>query len=76
MRVTFDPGADAAYVHLVDAIRPGEAVTQVVVSDDRVRGEVILDLDEDGRLLGVEVLGVSDLLRPDTLAHAEKYPMP
>lgn len=73
VRVTFDPEANAAYVYFVDIIEPGEAVVQVVVDDDRVRGgEVILDLDNDGRLLGVEILGAGDLLRPETVNHAEK----
>lgn len=72
MEIEFDPAADAAYVRIVDHIRAGEAVTQVVVEDDRLPGEVILDLDRDGFLLGVEVLGASDLLRPATLASARR----
>ncbi|GAB3874500.1 hypothetical protein GCM10029964_016570 [Kibdelosporangium lantanae] len=71
MRITFDPEADAAYVEFVADVRDGEAVTQIVVEDSRIRGEVVLDLDVDGRLLGVEILGVSDVLRPETVAGAE-----
>ena len=72
VEITFDPEADAAYLTIVDRIEPGEAVAQVVVEDDRLRGEVILDLDEAGQLLGVEVLGASDLLRPAVLAAARR----
>ena len=68
MRVTYDPEADAAYAYLVDHIEPGEAVRQVIAHD----GDVVLDLDAKGRLLGVEVLGAKRLLRPETLLRAEK----
>ena len=72
MEITFDPEADASYVRIVDHIGNGEAVAQIVVEDDRLRGWVVLDLDENGFLLGVEVLGASDLLRPATLASARR----
>ncbi|MCS3443269.1 DUF2283 domain-containing protein [Microbacterium phyllosphaerae] len=34
---------------------------------DGMTGELILDFDRDGRLLGIEVLGASGLLRPEDL---------
>lgn len=72
MRITFDPDADAAYIYIVDPIGRGEAATQVFAKSKRIRGgDIILDLDRDGRLLGVEVLGAETLLRPETLAGAE-----
>lgn len=71
MRISFDDEADAAYVSIVEPIGQGEACTQVWVKSKRIRGgDIILDLDRDGRLLGVEVLGATVLLRPDTLAGA------
>ncbi|MFB9431608.1 DUF2283 domain-containing protein [Streptoalloteichus tenebrarius] len=72
MRMSHDPEADASYVRLVDQIHPGEAVTQIVVEDDRLPGGVVLDLDADGRLLGIEVLGASRLLRPEVLRRARR----
>lgn len=69
MRITYDPGdGGAAYVYLVDRISPGEAKRQVVTLD----GQVLLDLDAEGRLLGVEILGADRLLRPETLAAAKR----
>lgn len=68
--VHFDPEADAAYVYVVDGIGPGEALQQVWVEDDRLRGDVILDLDAAGFLLGVEVLGATAQLGPATLTSA------
>lgn len=67
MDLKYDPDADAAYLMVVDDIAPGEAVTQVEVEDERLRGHVILDLDKDGFLLGVEILGASTQLRQITL---------
>jgi uncharacterized protein YuzE len=67
MRLTYDPEARAAYVYLVDRIEPGEAKRQEVVLD----GGVVLDLDAEGRLLGIEIVDGS-LLRPETLRAAER----
>jgi uncharacterized protein YuzE len=71
MRTTFDPAADAAYFYLVADVAPGAAVEQVVVSRDG-KGDVVLDFDVDGHLLGVEVIGASGLLDGATLAGAER----
>lgn len=68
--IRFDPEADAAYVRIVDKIGAGEAVQQVQVEDERLRGEVYLDLDKDGFLLGVEILYATDQLRSTTLQMA------
>ncbi len=67
MKLTYDVEADAAYLPLVQRIGAGEAVAQVVVNDPRLRGQVSLDLDGAGFLLGVEVIGARKLLRSDTL---------
>lgn len=70
MRMTYDADADAAFVYLVDAVDGGD-VAQSHMCDLEVReGAVILAMDADGRLLGIEVLGASKLLSPETLAAA------
>lgn len=61
-----DPEVDAAYVTIGAPIRAGEAVRQVPVPlPDDLPGELILDFDRDGHLLGVEILGASALLRAE-----------
>ena len=50
MRVQFDPSADAMYIRLAE----GE-----VAESDVVRDGVVLDYDADGRVLGIELLNVS-----------------
>lgn len=51
MRITYDAKADAAYVYLAEVVNKPD--THVVTDD------VYLDFDEDGRLVGVEILDAS-----------------
>lgn len=62
---TFDPNADAAYFHVAPRISNGEAVEQHIV--DRPQGEIILDFNCDGELLGIEILGARALLSQATI---------
>jgi uncharacterized protein YuzE len=71
VRWELDTEADAAYLSITDDEAGGAAVEQVVVGREG-RGDIVLDFNADGRLLGVEVLGASALLRPDTLEGAEQ----
>ena len=50
MKIEYDPKADAMYIRLA----AGE-----VVDSDEVRPGVVLDLDAQGRVLGIEMLDVS-----------------
>jgi uncharacterized protein YuzE len=73
MRVTYDASVDAAYVHLTGAIGDGEVASQIhslLTPGDR--GEVVLDFDAEGRLLGIEVLNASAVLPAAVLAGAER----
>jgi uncharacterized protein YuzE len=69
LRVTYDPGADAAYIYLTGRWVSRGRVTVPVPLDDQDLPEVILDF-KDGRLVGVEVLGAKDGLPPDLLGLA------
>jgi uncharacterized protein YuzE len=71
MRVTYDPAADAAYVELAGPLADGEAATTIhSITTPGDRGEVALDFDADGRLLGIEVLHASAVLPAAVLAGA------
>jgi len=74
MRVTYDRSADAAYIYLVDSIEPGEAVCngRCVVDDQtrKIYGMINLDFDRFGRLLGIEAINASLVLRPELLQQA------
>lgn len=50
MKIEYDPNADAMYIRLL----AGQ-----VVDSDEVRPGVVLDFDAEGRVLGIEMLGVS-----------------
>lgn len=74
MRITYDADADAAFVYLVDVIDAGQ-VTQSPMCDLEIReGAVILALDTEQHLLGIEILGASRLLSAETLAAASAGP--
>ena len=60
MRLTYDPEADALYIEL-------KAVTPVDSRD--LEDGVTVDLDEAGRVIGIELLDVQKRLGPDALAH-------
>ncbi|WP_030180300.1 DUF2283 domain-containing protein [Streptomyces sp. NRRL S-813] len=68
MRVEYDASANMAYIYLLDRIGPGEAVQQVVAGEDTM---ALLDLDSQGRLLGIEVFDARRRLHPALLDSAE-----
>ncbi|WP_120519839.1 DUF2283 domain-containing protein [Arthrobacter celericrescens] len=73
MKITYDKEADAAYIQIVDEILDGEASTQVhSIGTPDDKGEIIIDFDVDGRILGLEILGAKDVLREETLAQARR----
>lgn len=67
MRVTFDKASDAAYIYLRE-IEPGGAKHQCAVECNEATGMIVLDLDTDGRLIGIEVIGATAGLPPEVLA--------
>jgi uncharacterized protein YuzE len=71
MRVRYDDEANAAYLELGDDTAEGSAVENVVVERPG-RGDIVLDFDADGRLLGVEIIGATELLRPTVLRAADQ----
>jgi uncharacterized protein YuzE len=71
MRVTHDSDADAAYVYLVDEIARGEVASSRVSGIPLENAALTVDFDANGHVLGIEVLGASRLLRPETIQAAE-----
>ena len=72
VRMTYDPDADAAYLYITDPIEPGASVSNSTLRRDLESASVIADFDRDGRLLGIELLGVSGLLRPGAIPARER----
>ena len=50
MKIEYDPKADAMYIRMIAG---------TVVESDEVRPGVVFDLDAAGRVLGIEMLDVS-----------------
>jgi uncharacterized protein YuzE len=67
MHGTYDRTADAAYIYLVEEIRAGEAQRQVPVDGEGAPAMIVLDLDDQGRILGIEIVGARSALRPETI---------
>lgn len=73
MRITFDCGANAAYTYRAEE---GEGQPEggrtVVVEDAHMKGMINLNLKKHGRLLGIEIVGATRLLRYSYIHHAER----
>jgi uncharacterized protein YuzE len=65
VRITYDPAADAVYIHLTgDPLAPGPS------TPPRTEGFVALDWKDD-RLVGIEILDASTRLHHDLIEQAE-----
>ena len=62
MRISYDKDADAMYIKLAN----GE-----LGKNREIHEGVILDLDRDGRLLGIEILDVSTRYSLEEIAHLD-----
>lgn len=60
MKVFYDVETDAAHIALLGGIGPGETVRNVQACD----GQVILDFNVAGQLIGIELLDL-DMLHPN-----------
>ncbi len=70
MRITYDPAADAACIHLTsDPLTPGRTTLQAPTPPG-TSGFIALDWKDD-RLIGIEIPGASTRLHHDLLAQAE-----
>jgi hypothetical protein len=65
--MTYDKSVDAAFIYLTDPIEHGEVVRGDTFGRDLDQTAVLGAFDAEGRLLGIELLGVSRLVRPESL---------
>jgi len=65
--MTYDEVADAAFIYITDPIGAGEVVASGTLSRPLERAAVTVSFDAADRVLGIELLGVSRLLRPEAL---------
>jgi len=62
---SYDSDVDAAYVYLTHPVPDGAAAHTIPF--DTEHGTINLDLDADGRIVGLEVLGAHRQLPPELL---------
>ena len=62
MRVTYDKSTDVAYIYMTSDIGAGGVAKTYCCDPLEVNGQINLDFDHDGRLVGIEVLGASKRL--------------
>lgn len=64
MKITFDKQADAAYIYLKE-IGFGEAKETISLNNS-----INIDLDKEGKTIGIEILNASENLSPNVLKSA------
>ncbi|AWZ07961.1 MULTISPECIES: DUF2283 domain-containing protein [unclassified Streptomyces] len=72
VRVTYDEGANAAYVYLTDPHVRTKSSRMYPCDPVQVGGMINLDFDEQGRLIGIEVLAASSKLPEYLLTSSER----
>lgn len=73
MDLEYTEDVDAAYLKLIDEIGAGGVAMTYPCDPNAVNGEINLDFDSEGCLVGLEVLDASRLLRSETLE--ESHPI-
>lgn len=71
MKITYDGRVNAAYIYLKRQIGVAEVKKNYVCEQPGLDGEVILNLDEENRLIGIEILYASHHLPAELLKEAE-----
>lgn len=66
MEIEYDKEADAAYIYVEYPIKKGEAKKTIELNEN-----IILDFNEKGKLLGVEILNASKILNKKVLLEAQ-----
>jgi uncharacterized protein YuzE len=72
MKIKYDKSADAAYLYLKDSIGVGEVAKTYCCDPVEVQGQINIDFDADGRLVGIEILDASTRLPPEIFESARQ----
>jgi uncharacterized protein YuzE len=67
MKMSYDRSVDAAYIQVAAQIEAGGVAKTYPCDPLEVGGEINLDFDAEGRLIGIEVLDASKKLPPELL---------
>lgn len=69
MKIRYDVTVDAAYIDLRDDKSRNNFGFTYCCDPTEVGGQIHLDFDDEGRLMGIEVLQASTKLPPDLLKY-------
>lgn len=73
MDITYDRVADAAYISFGNGVQFGEATQQSpILETPNGQSQIIFDANEDGYLLGMEILHASAALHENILNNARQ----
>lgn len=67
MKIEYDQDVDAAYIYLEYPIKDGEVKQTVELNEN-----LVLDLDNNGKILGIEILDASKVLHKKAIIEAQK----
>jgi uncharacterized protein YuzE len=70
MRLTYEPESGMAYLYLEQS--PGAADRSVELDDDELPASLVVDIDREGHLIGIEIFGADRCLSPQLREQAEK----
>ena len=66
MKLEYDKEVDAAYIYIEHPIKEGAVKKTIELNED-----IILDFDNKGKLLGVEILNASKIMNKKVLVEAK-----
>ena len=66
MKFEYDKEVDAAYIYLEHPIKEGEAKKTIELNEN-----IIIDFNENGKLLGIEILDASKIMNKKSLINAQ-----
>jgi uncharacterized protein YuzE len=69
MKISYDPSVDAAYINLIDGNESPSFGFSYTCDPAEVGGQINLNFDVMGRLMGIEILQASIKLPKSILAH-------
>lgn len=72
MYVMLDDEVGDATIYLTEA-EPSSTTVSCPVECPELKGELIIDVNPQGQLISIEVLGAWTALTPDVLAAAQRY---
>lgn len=66
MKLEYDRDVDAAYIYLKYPIKEGEAQKTIQLNEN-----IILDFDEEDKLIGIEILEATKTVKKEVLMEAQ-----